>query len=740
MSCLVAAVVLIAFYYVVLDRFRGRAWLARAMGEFESPENVPETVPFSFLGLLGRERYTMLFGVVLCGLVFFSLERQDPYFFTQDDSAIQQLPVCLLVGRSLCSGAFPVWNPCQGGGEPILDNANNVAMSPISALAYVISKFLLHNEFALIEVYCFLHLVIGFLGGYWAGRQWGLSRPSALAVGLCYTLSCVILIQGRVWANQMVAAWLPLLLGLLAPRQLRCISGRWVLTFVAVTGLSFHAAHVQVWFFSFLFYGLLLAALLIARLAPLRAIAWHVTAALLGIATVLPVLFVQMDFTKDVERSFPEGQGNLNMVGVPYAGVLAAIVPPPLIEAGHPFWPETPDLFGQYYYVNTVYALAALLLGAALLGMPWSRRIVGNNLFFFFLVLALLLSLGENSPVPINQWLAKLPWVCKFREPYRYYVFVNLFALFAGALVLERVLAGLRREKFWRCVVAGAAIVFALYAAVLPKPVLCHAPAKPYPPLPQGFDDIVKGSAMTSEFPQRSTGPFPQNEGTQWSTYNPGGYDGLTANIASAWGLLSMSRYSTITWYHRFSYPLFQKYNAHLVEAFRAYGVKWHIRNAPAEYDPKTVEALGTPRKLDKLQVWEVNDPCPMAFCPEQPSHAFPIHFSVQGARVDFQEEDFRKGGRLRINILAWPRFKVYADGKLVPHMPDEWGRIALQVPPGTLRIEAIYSPPLRAGILLATASALLGFLVWVVLAAWERRRGSGMNDQTCLGVTLEKR
>ncbi len=712
--------------YGCLAKFHTRAWFLRAVGaDNRGPLDLsPEEVPLAFFALLWKDRWFVLAGLGLGGLAFSILQMRSSYFFSQDDNTSFFLPIWLVSMRSLFSGEFPVWNPYPGGGEPILECPTPV-LYPLTILAYGISRFLIRNEFTLVEVFAFLHIVLGFLGGYWGARQWGLARPMALALALCFMLSGFILTTGRNWIDLVsISSWIPFAFGgLLAPRQLHTIGFRWVVTFAVIFGLSFHSGFSQIWVFVYLFYGVTFLLMLMLRVAPIRAVAWHIPAALLGLALIFPLLYVQMDFAKDSERVFTGGTA---IAGIPHAAIPAIVVPPPLIKIGHPIYSTRPKIFGQYYYSNTLYIAALLVLLAALVGLQPSRSLLGNNVLCLSAVVAFLLVLGSGSPVPLVQALASMPWLNKFREPFRYFPIFQILAMFSGALVIDRLLTGLRRAAVWRWLVSGAIVALVFYGVWQPKPTFSQPQAHPYPSLPASLDHVVKGSSSSTEFPQRVANPNGNRNGAGWNFKAADSYTMLWANVPAVWGLLSFNRYNQITHFHTFSSPYFEKYLERPIEADRAYGIKWLVLHVASPFsDRKFLEGLGAPRTLGNLKVWEVENVAPMAFAVRQPLKPYPVKFSTRGVIVDFGPERFQFDNPFVINVLAWPRFRVYADGKPLNYRPDEWGRIVADVPAGTHQLEAVYSPPLGEGLIGSLVLALAAGILWMGFARWESRRAT---------------
>src|SRR5205807_9269199 len=143
---------------------------------------------------------------------FGGLECMQPYYFTQDDALVGELPGILLGCRSLWEGTFPDWNPYVFMGAPLATIGFWAITYPPQLLSYAIARHLLANEFATMEVFAALHLVVGFVAMRHLSRRIGMGAMTANIAALSFVFAGCILIMGRSWhafiAN---AVWLPLL-------------------------------------------------------------------------------------------------------------------------------------------------------------------------------------------------------------------------------------------------------------------------------------------------------------------------------------------------------------------------------------------------------------------------------------------------------------------------------------------------------------------------------------------------
>jgi hypothetical protein len=661
-----------------------------------------------------RGKAWIIIGIAAIVIGFAYLEMGDRYYFVQDDGYIGYLPLALHGGKSLFSGVFPEWDPYQGGGEPTTcTGILNFTYPPLYA-AYGIAHYVIRNDYAMLEVLGFFHIVFAFLGMYWAGRKWGLSPALATAAGLCFASSGFFLSIGRGWMNYFCqASWLPWLAGVVAPNLMRHPNIKWFLGAGAVIGLSFHAGFIQIWVYGLAFAAIIVFILAATRVVPPRAILRFIIACLLGLAIAAPLLWVEADFSAAVARHFDGHERAIS-----WSALAAMLIPPRFMTMKSPLdWGAAGE--GQFYYSGTILVAAWLLLGVAPLAFRWNRRIIAQNVLSLCAVIAFLFCLGDKSPLPIAVWASHLPVFDKFRYVWRCFAFVTIFTSLGGALCLERLCSASRFARYWRWILSGATILLVAYSMNMPRSPLYRWPGKPYPPLNPEFRALLQSDQPHGI--QRSMAPLRLNEYANW--YKIYDYPAtLLANTPTLYEVPSFNKYNTITWWHPFSGALFQKFNANPQLACKAYGIRWLVRHPQIGLDEDFIKGLGAPAIVGGMQVWEVKDAAPMAFPLAHPATSYHAEFSAKGATVHFEGEGYAYGEPFVINVLAWPRFHVYADGKEIAKLPDEWGRIVATPPPGTKRLEAVYKSPWGQGIAIGLALMLLSAAGW----KWRGSKSSG--------------
>ncbi len=633
-------------------------------------------------------------GLAVVGFAF--LELKSPMFFTQDDNYHLMGPAYVYLCRTVFSGTLPVWNPFQGGGQPIVDCGGAIAYLPYY-LSYGISRFLLGNEFLFVEVAVFFNLLLAVAGGFWAGRKWGLSPALACAFGLSFAFSGFLIVTSRAWMNfSTQSAWIPLIFGCCAPALLRSASWKWAMGTGVVMGCAFHAGFSQLWVYAILFESMIIMSLFVCGAVSFRNMAWNIPAVLLAVAIALPVAWVQMDFGHDSIRVF--GSRIFDMGGIGWKALLAALVPPPLISIAHPiFIAKNPNVYGVYYYSGAVFSWGCVFLIAGMVAACWSKRVYARNVLILPALFVLLICLGSGSPVPVDKWMTSLPWFEKFRQPWRHYVFFVLFSSLAGALFFERLSRIARHKRLVQWGVAVAVISLLAASLAFPIPTWRMRPAPAYPPLPSGLEAVVKDPA--AKFPQRVVSWGTQKELTTWFQA-PDYPEALCAFMPTVYGILSLDRYNTLTWFHTLSRPIFDRFNSDPLNAWRAYGVRWIVCHPEVQrVDAKLFQTWPIPPvRVGRIALLELRDSAPLAFVKGMDHDPLPVSFSAKGAVVQFPSPTPTQE-QVVVNIIGWPRFRAYVDRNVVPWTADAWGRVLVSVPANTQKLEVVYEPPWAAGI-----------------------------------------
>jgi hypothetical protein len=109
----------------------------------------------------------------------------------------------MAVARCLAAGAWPLWNPWFGFGEPLLANPTAQLLYPPAWLAILLPVPTGY------DLYVILHVWLGGLGAFCLARRLALGPSGAALAGLCYALSGPLLSLANVWHHLAGAALLP---------------------------------------------------------------------------------------------------------------------------------------------------------------------------------------------------------------------------------------------------------------------------------------------------------------------------------------------------------------------------------------------------------------------------------------------------------------------------------------------------------------------------------------------------
>ena len=119
------------------------------------------------------------------------------------DASFFYYPLYRRVQQEWTAGRWPLWNPGQNGGTPLLGN-------PVAAVLYpgkVIYALLPYAWGA--RLYVIAHTIIALAGMVALGRSFGMSAAGSMLAGLCYAFGVpVLLLYGNV-IFLVGAAWVP---------------------------------------------------------------------------------------------------------------------------------------------------------------------------------------------------------------------------------------------------------------------------------------------------------------------------------------------------------------------------------------------------------------------------------------------------------------------------------------------------------------------------------------------------
>jgi len=659
---------------------------------------------------------------------FATLECLQPYYFSQDDVLVTELPGMLFGCRQAWAGFFPDFNPYTLMGTPLAAYGGASLTYPPTYFAYAVARHILHNEYALMEVFALLHLSAGYWIARYLGRRLGMGTEVATLASLTFVLSGSILIMGRSWHMTLpVVVWVPLLLLSALNLKEGPAGWRWMLGTGAVIGVYYQVGFSQVWAFAMLFWGLTILWFAAWKEIPFRRLLWTVPAFLFGFALALPLLWTQFAATRDMARA--SGYGNGVIWGIP-----SFFVPYPL-KALHPnLWGSTDLPFmGHFYYFGTLFMVLWLTALLALFTARPKRSAWAGATWVVLGGAALWMALGNQgglwklfSFVPVLKQINN--------HPFRLLPFFVLFAVLAGGQTLEHLLARTRRRRLWGGVVAALTLGLLAYHVAMVRPAFYSYGFEPYPALPPEMAQLLKEGGQSGEIPAGRILPIAPAR-----SIAPDFPLSLNLSLPLVYGVASFDGYDPITE----SRPPARRASA-LIEkspkaALKAFGVRWLVihrtaRSPVFSSNPMLRGMEGIPRwggllkqlsSLDarcafqgpKVEVWDLNEPDPMAFALSGAKRALPIALFGEGVRIKL--ESLPQGGLVVANYFWYPSVQAFANGKEVRCGRDGWGRVVVDVPAGSRDLEVYLGARWGRGL----ANAGLVLLLSLLLAAWLVRR-----------------
>jgi hypothetical protein len=662
-------------------------------------------------------------GAVVAG--FFYLEWKDFCYFSQDDNLAQFLPVILQGCRSLWDGVFPTWNPFQFMGMPTTSMGTYALTYPVTYTSYFVARHLLGNEYLTIEVFAFIHFTAGFVFTYMAVRQAGVRPMLAAAASISCVFAGYNLLAGRSWYYMLpILAWMPLLVLSIIRLQKGPVDWKWVLWTGFAAGAFFHGGNVQMWAYAMVFYLAAAALLTISQAIPVRRLFWTVPALLWGLALSSPLLVPLMLHAARITRTPCPGNG----IGM--RGIIGMILPFPLFRTSHAegwgnaYW----ELMGHIYYAGTLFALVALagafVAAGFLIAHRWdgtARRVVSGNVWLLMAILTLLLLMGKAGL--LWEFMSLLPGFSKFRFPFKFLAFINLFFSVGAGVILERILASARNPRRVEAVICGVVALLMAYHLSMARPSFYTYGDDPYPPPSKIFSQVRYDGTVGS----RRVLPFAPKR-----SLAPGYALSLEHNFPSVYGVLALEGYDfLITGSEEFS-KIRQYIDMKPVSAMEAYGAGWVLVHR-LTYDTflsrpvwESAEKLAEKNEFvleellesadkvasdENLDLWRLKSSDPMAFVRLFHDEPLPVKFDGAGASVSLPAGF--EGGDVVVNVLCWPEMKAVSGGRALTVKPDEWSRVVVEVPEGARSFRLDYRPPWKQGFVAA------GVMIYLAMAAY---------------------
>lgn len=391
-------------------------------------------------------------GIVSLGIgifLFFWIwthQQNGWYEFVLGDSLVQMLPGMVHNGREFFSGSIPFLNYHHFLGYESLLTGYYGGFYPLTYLSYGVSHYILGNDFWLLEVMAFFHMVVGLVGFYLLLRQYTNGRVIPFMSALSYVFSGIYLNLGTDWWFALAAmAYLPWLtygiIRFLEDRTKRCL-GRLLLVLALITSVG----HLQMTVYAIL-YALCFG--IVYRFAnPLKGPGlnakswWWAGSLLLFIIMLNGSLF---GFTRDaITKQGDSNAGYMRGIHLSSRSGLANFLLPPIGD-NHDFSrtnPETLEIRWQSQWLSPLSFFNGLgVLGLIVLwALVFYQKIVLSRRDKYLLgALVLVSAVGlvmAYGYYPLYIWLAKMPLFSKLRHAAKHYVFASFYLSFLGGFVM----------------------------------------------------------------------------------------------------------------------------------------------------------------------------------------------------------------------------------------------------------------------------------------------------------------
>ncbi len=327
--------------------------------------------------------------------------------------------------RALASGAWPLWDPYVGFGQPLLANANAQLFYPPTWLNLVMAP---GNYYTL---YLFLHLLIAGSGVFLLSRRWGVSSGGSFVAAALWVCSGPLLSLGNAWNHLAGAALVPSVV-LAADAAIEARGRRPVLLLAAALALPVLAGSPDF----LLLCAPQVAGLLVVRPGTARGRSLWGRVARLGLAAFLGAGLCAAQLLPSLDLVAHSSRADLPALVRGYWSVhplvaLQSLVPLPwngltLTPEERAFFFESrePYLFSLYLGLP---ALALAALGATRQGHPL------RALLLVAIGLSLVLAFGRHTPLYAAA-ATILPPLRMIRYPAKAMVLVSLgIALLAGS-------------------------------------------------------------------------------------------------------------------------------------------------------------------------------------------------------------------------------------------------------------------------------------------------------------------
>lgn len=624
-------------------------------------------------------------GIIVIVLLFAFLQTQRAYFFTRDDNLVQFLPVLNEAQSQLMDGHLPALNMHQYMGSPILRMGTYAVLYPPMVLSYLISHYLLEDDFALLEVFALLHLLAGYLFTYVLLRHLKVNSLYSFIGGLSFVLSGYAIVYIPAWyyvAPCMV--FIPLLTYLQYRLNNECNAKIIALSAIS-RALFFYGGNVQYFVYWLMFETILFAYLFTKTNSRSKYLESNFISLLITIILVLPLgLLIAANAADSYERS----EHFLDISGLnPHEGVLGMLFPAPISYTTHHLGWDSP-------YESQVFYFGSVIMFALVIGLLLCIKMYGKKswkkvpIFFYLGVLSLWLSMGYKGGLYLLTIL--VPVLNKFRYPLKFTLFTTFFFIVAGVIFLYWLVKKLDHQKRRR---VSLIIVVVFFLLIVYHLFLCSK-----------LGIVVVGEGP----PEIIDDYFERNSGRVITVFSDETIDKWYAEMREVpedfkFGRWLNSNFATYFGYYHYSgyEPLRSKQTANAIGVgayarikklnktkLNFHGVRYVIVPEEERYKFRSLEGMPITYANENLLVLENQGAKPFVFSENQKINIGEIKFLHNGLSFNVSAKQI---GNVTINLLAHPQYEIRVDGKKTIFEADKYERINVVVPAGNYEVIVEY-------------------------------------------------
>lgn len=695
-----AACILLGFYYYYFGR--SLAWLT-----LPSPAKLPR--------ISARAYAYPVAGLAIVVAMLTALEIRQPYYFAQDDSYMQYLPVMVdAMQHFFTEWRLPLWNAYLSVGMSLTSGGYSLFYPPLY-LSYLLAH-MGGDDYMMLDIFAYLHWIGGYLFMVAALMRLGVRMPLATALSIAFVMAGYHLVTGRSWHAVIVCVlWLPaLLLCLVHFLQTPKPSRKWMFITGFVIGMFALGDHMQYWAYGVIIFGLGILCFCFMHIDHWRLrMSRAISALLFGLALACPVVVLQTLEMPPLGSS-PYGDSMRMMLN-------GMLIPWPFKQLSAVS--ESLQLAPVYFFggISLLVSMVMLCLMMVKLARGESnKKLTTLWVFLGLAVFCLLWSFGFDGGI---WWALSTVWpFTKFNSPHKLYPVLTLTLSVTAGLFLE---AWLRhyKNKWLMPALCLSIVALSLFNAWNCTMSRFNFADKPYPTLPSYLYSLRsplkdKGVLRTLAVAASHNPDVPttlrlmNNHANVYRIFSVNRYGQRVTTTPADTNLMLMSEHEPYELLHRYGVgylwiadyqPSDYWFTHNLV--FNAGG---YLHNNP--------DVTATRKAYNGASLYYVHDANtdPLLFYFNHPERG--LNFTVLGDGLYIGNVS---PGVLVANFFYHPWMKAYAGETELQLYADKYSRMILVVPnnaKGAVMLQ--FSPPWQSVLLIA-----IGFLLLSAVPAlpWKR-------------------